>query len=249
MVRHFQVFFNTCIFFYNISRDFLKGSIFLSISRLFQMVSFFLPIKVLILASSGNNQRYSSLLTDYFSLEQYILLFSFMVPCSYVIYLVFGVMHRRCLDSSAETILKNKHTNTLFKSKGASVVKLHSHIAKALSEVILVVITTLTILVFDPLTMLLIFSIFVLLLNIIIKKTVNLKDEDRIGVLKLHRRQYIEYFSSIGFIAIFALLVLQIMYLDQGILTAVFILLVSRMLFQAMQRYSVEAIYIESLKN
>jgi hypothetical protein len=96
--------------------------------------------------------------------------------------------------------------------------------------------------------------IFILLLivanlNIFVLKVFYKSDHDRIGLFQLHRRQYIEYTSSVNFIFIFIALALQVKYFDIGVFEALFVLLLSRMMFQAVQRFSFENLYIVSQLN
>ena len=73
-----------------------------------------------------------------------------------------------------------------------------------------------------------------------------MQDQDRFGILKLHRRQCIEYGSSVNFILMFVGILTCVKYFDVGVIEAIFILLVSRMLFQSFQRYCVELLYINT---
>ncbi|GED41746.1 hypothetical protein [Cobetia marina] len=141
--------------------------------------------------------------------------------------------------------VNNNNTVEAFKVKSkSSFEKLHGHIAKLMSEIYLLIISMLLTIIVDPYTFL--FVVFLVAGNylVFVKKVFYVKEHDRIGILRLHRKQYIEYLSSVSFIAIFAMLALQVEINNIGVFNALFLLLIGRMIFQSVQRFSMENIYI-----
>ncbi|MCK2183034.1 hypothetical protein [Halomonas getboli] len=184
-----------------------------------------------------------------FSISYDALLISFiaMVPCTYVGYILAGVLHRLFLDRDLKRWRSGDLSPRYIKVKSKDkLVKLHGHVAKVLSEIILIAFSLILVLVMDPLMCLFLFLLMMINIRAFVERAFYKGEHDRIGFFKLHRRQYIEYFSSVNFIFVFVVLVGQIKLMDIGVFEALFVLLMSRMLFQAVQRFSFENIYISS---
>lgn len=232
------------------SRTYQLSCLLLAVSRLLQVVSFFLPLKILIMISSDQPPSYLEYLPFTISYDTLLIGFMLMVPATYGGYIITGILHRFLLDKDlakweAEDFIP-KFVDIKSKNK---IIKLHAHVAKALSEVILVMLSLILICYIDfPMFTFLIFLIAINL-NIFVLKVFYKSDHDRIGAFKLHRRQYIEYISSINFIFIFIVLALQVKYFDIGVFESLFVLLLSRMMFQAMQRFSFENLHIVAQLN
>ncbi len=227
------------------SRTFFLGSFSLAASRLFQLITFFLPLKILITVSSGHEPSYMSWLPWTIGFDIFVVLLICMVPVFYIMYMLFGVLSRRCFDFSLEVFLHHrshvKKVKELQKLK-----KLHNHISKAGSEFILCIIA-LSLIAFVNTCLVFIAILLVFVASYFIFKTAMLMEEsDRFGFLKLHRRQCIEYFLSINFILIFIIILALVKYFNINVVEAIFALLLSRMLFQALQRYCIEILYINS---
>lgn len=222
------------------------SSVFLSVSRLLQVISFFLPLKILILLSSPNSIPVSFSYLPFDINHNYIMLLMFaLVPITYLGYIMFGVLHRYYLDKDISMWVNSNNTVEAFKVKSkSSFEKLHGHIAKLMSEIYLLIISMLLTIIVDPYTFLFVVLLVVGNYLVFVKKVFYVKEHDRIGILRLHRKQYIEYLSSVSFIAIFAMLALQVEINNIGVFNALFLLLIGRMIFQSVQRFSMENIYI-----
>lgn len=222
------------------------SSLLLALSRLLQVVSFFLPLKILILLSSKDNMPKSfSYLPFDIEYRNAMIFIIALVPVTYLGYIASGIMHRYYLDKDLSIwgSSYNKITSFKVKSKG-SFIKLHGHIAKMYSETILLILSLILTVIIDAWIFVFLFMLILLNMALFVKKAFYINDHERIGFLRLHRKQYIEYLSSISFIAIFAVLAFQLKFTNIGVFQALFILLISRMVFQSVQRFSMENIYI-----
>ncbi|MDR5902782.1 hypothetical protein [Halomonas icarae] len=217
----------------------------LAISRLLQVVSFFLPLKILIMLSSKQPPSYLEYLPIEITYDTALTLLILMVPTAYCGYMIAGVFHRFFIDRDLAKWKESGYKTTLINVKSkAKLVKLHAHLSKALSEIILVVMSLLLVLVIDfPMFVVVCIMLF-LNLKVFVAKVFYKSDQGRVGVFRLHRRQYIEYFTSMNFVIVFMLLAAQVSYSYIGIFEALFVILLSRMMFQSMQRFSVENLYI-----
>lgn len=229
------------------SRMYQLSCALLATSRLLQIISFFLPLKILIMLSSDTPPSYLDYLPFTIPYDTALVILILMVPIVYCGYITAGILHRRLLDKD---LLKWKNeeltpTHIDVKSKN-KVLKLHGHVAKALSEVILIILSLALILYIDPPIFMFILFLISANLNLFVLKVFYKNDNDRIGLFRLHRRQYIEYTSSINFIFVFITLAIQAKYFGIGVFEALFITLLSRMMFQAVQRFSFENLHIRS---
>lgn len=229
------------------SKAYQLSCLLLAISRLLQVISFFLPLKILIMLSSSQPPSYLKHLPFAIPYDALLVIFASMVPIAYGGYIIAGILHRFLLDKDLEKWKKENFTTKLIKSNSKNkVIKLHNHVAKALSEVILVTISLALICFVDfPMA---IFALLLTLANLslFVKKVFYKSEHDRIGLFQLHRRQYIEYISSANFVLVFIVLALQIKHFDIGVFEALFVLLLSRMIFQAVQRFSIGNLFMTS---
>lgn len=227
------------------SQAFFWGAFSLAASRLFQLATFFLPLKILITVSSGLEPSYMDWLPWTISFDLFLVLLICMVPVFYIMYMLFGVLSRRWFDISSEVFQSNRVS--MVKAKELQKLKkLHNHIGKAGSEFILCIIA-LALVAFVNQYLFFITALLVYLVTYLIFKTaMSMKDSDRFGVFKLHRRQCIEYFLSVNYILIFIVILILVKYFSLNVIEAIFSLLITRMLFQALQRYCVESLYLNS---
>ena len=233
--------------------EFLSGSFYfflgcglLAASKLLQVVSFFLPIKVLILLSSDHVPSYVDYLPIKVSYESLLAFFVAMIPCMYIGYIVFGIFARNALDRDLNGW---RETGRQFRNLGGDdnrFVKIHGHVSKLFSEVMLTGLS-LFLIIFLDYTM---FSFLVglMLFNIVTfsQKVFYSQEQDRITWFNLHRRQFVEYLTSVNFIFVFLILAFQIKFFNSGVFEALFILVLSRMMFQSVQRFAFENMYVAS---
>jgi len=217
---------------------------FLSMSRLFQMVAFFLPFKVFLVIYSGEVPEYVSQFFGLHDWNKLSLILSLLVPVFYFACIAFGVLYRRLIDSHLSLVeAAGKEMDGVGFAK-KNLRKVHNHVAKAYSDFALVFVALVFSLAisFDVALMLL----FLLYVNawLFSKNAFSAKELDRLTILKLHRRQYIEYISSSNFLIVFCVLAYELSFEGLGIYSAIFLVLLARMVFQALNRFSIEGIYV-----
>lgn len=233
----------SCLVLISESRTFFLGALSLAFSRLFQLLTFFLPLKILITVSSGHEPSYIRWLPWNIDFDYFLALLLCMVPLSYFMYIVFGIFSRYSFDISSEYCVNNRAIKLKSKEE-KRIRKIHSHLGKAGAESLLCILSLILVTAVDV-YLFLIMAILVFITMVAISKTaLKMNDLDRFGFFKLHRRQCIEYFISINFIVMFIVILIIVKYFDIGIVEAIFALLISRMFFQALQRYCVEILYI-----
>src|SRR5690606_13768189 len=76
----------------------LLAGVLLSFSKIMQTVAFFMPLKVLIVLSAGEESKYSSYFKCWLTADQFLAIIIVMVPVSYLLYIFFGIAHRRYAD-------------------------------------------------------------------------------------------------------------------------------------------------------
>jgi hypothetical protein len=195
--------------------------------------------------SSSQPPSYLEYLPFTISYDTLLIGFMLMVPATYGGYIIAGILQRFFLDKDIARWKAGDFTPKFIDAKSKEkIIRLHAHVAKALSEVVLVVLSLVLICYMDFPMFIFIVLMIVANLHIFVLKAFYKSDHDRIGFFRLHRRQYIEYISSINSVFIFMVLALQVKYFDIGVFEALFVMLLSRMMFQAVQRFSIENIYI-----
>src|SRR5690554_1750335 len=165
------------------------------------MVSFFLPLKILIMLSSTEPPSYLEFLPITITYDTALILLILMVPVTYCSYILAGILHRFYLDKDL-AVWKERGEQTKYiqvESKN-KLIKLHAHVAKAFSEVFLVSFALVLIFIMDYPMFFVIVLMVVANLNMFVLKAFYKNDQDRVGVFRLHRRQYIEYMSSVNFV-------------------------------------------------
>ena len=241
---HFKIMLATWSLINKESPSFIGGAFFLATSRLFQLAAFFLPLKILILVSSDVKPSYIQMLPFDFGLNEAVVIFSCLVPIVYIMYIVCGVISRRSLDYSQSIFIENSAIPSKDK-KANKLKKMHGHIGKAASEFILISLSMLLVLMVSISTALILLLMMIITIAAMFKIAIFMKDTDRTHYFKLHRKQCIEYATSANFILVFVVILTQVMYLGMGVIVAIYVLLMSRMLFQALQRYCIELMYID----
>lgn len=223
---------------------FVGGCAALAVSRVCQVLAFFLPLKIFIVIHSGEVPDYFNVFPESMGFEEIIILLSALVPVTYGLFIVLGIAYRWSIDlhlkqygSNVLVILGKETPNNKMK-------RLHNHVSKAFSEAGLVAVSLAVAVLIDPGVAVAWFVLLYTNLWLFHKVAFHAEDHDRLTFLSLHRRQFIEYISSANFLVVFAVLAVELVYFDMGVYTAIFLLLVSRMVFQALNRFSVESLYI-----
>ncbi|ART63941.1 hypothetical protein [Kushneria marisflavi] len=249
MKTHFQKLFYIVLFFFKSPKGlYFWGCFFLASSKVLQTIAFFLPIKVLIMLGSEKMPKYLSPFSEYMNYNDVLVFLIAIVPVVYVMHLAFGIFFRLLIDKDvARFTQKEYHVDGYGNANLGKLKRLHNHTSKAFSDIIVFLLTSVILLLINPILTLAIWVVTLLNLSLFVKKAFYVHDDTRITILKLHKRQFVEYIASSNYLIVFALLVVQ-MYLVSGeIYGAILALLLSRQLFQAVQRFSIENIYFSKL--
>lgn len=227
---------------------YLAGSFFLAASRLMQTMAFFLPLKALILLSSGGQGQFYGKLESSMNIkiDSLVLLIISLVPLVFCLHIIFGIVSRWLFDLDLR-FYKDSGEPIFFEGKkieGKKLARLHNHCSKSGAEVLIFLSTIAIGSYFDAWLSVGVFLIAACDFFLFYRFSFSVGDEDRVGPLKLHKRQVIEYISSINFMLVFCLLVIQIYLFGMGVYSSVFLLLLFRQTFQALQRFSIENMHI-----
>ncbi|WP_417791601.1 hypothetical protein [Stutzerimonas xanthomarina] len=227
-------------------RLFTLAALLLAGSRGMQVAAFFLPIKVLILMASAREPGYYHYLKPYLTLDQLMLGMLLLVPVFYFSYIILGVMHRRVLDADLNRQKTVAFECGALKLKPAQMVSLHRRLAKAYADMWLMLGTLLVITLIQPLLGAAVAALVLFNLLIFDAYAFAANEDKRLTIFRLHRRQFIEYIASSNFLVVFFMLAWGIARLGLDVFSAVLMLLLSRLLFQAMQRFSAESLSLKS---
>lgn len=249
MKTHFQKLFHIILFFLKSPKGFyFWGCFCLASSKVLQTIAFFLPIKVLIMLGSEKMPKYLSPFSGYMNYNDVLIFLIAMVPVVYILHLAFGIFFRLLIDKDVVRFKQKDYKVAGYGDINLGKLKrLHNHTSKAFSDIIVFFITSIILLLINPLLTLAIWIVTLLNLSLFVKKAFYVHDDTRITVLKLHKRQFVEYIASSNYLIVFALLVLQMYLAADGIYGAILALLLSRQLFQAVQRFAVENTYISKM--
>lgn len=226
---------------------FLLSSVFLAASRVFQVVAFFLPLKILILLNSDGAPRYLVDSGLYISMEELLYILTVFVPLAYLAYMILGLLSRWAGDAHIriKTLAELAWVKKNFSHN--KFMNLHSRLIRSFSDLYLILISLAIIGYFH----LPAFFVCILLLisNFLIfyKYAIPAKETERLTIFKIHRKQFIEYISSANFILIFFVISFQFYSKGGDVYSAIFVLLVSRLIFQGLSRFSIESIHIYRL--
>lgn len=226
---------------------FVMGAASLAVSRVCQVIAFFLPLKIFIIIYSQAVPEYFDVFPETMGFQDTIILLSCMVPLVYVLFIALGICYRWLVDLHLRRFGKTELLIAGVVSPENKTKRLHNHVSKAFSEAGLILVSVALAMWLDPAIACLWIALIYLNLQLFFLKTFYTEDSDRLTFLKLHRRQFIEYISSANFLVVFAILALELVYFDMGVYAAIFLLLISRMVFQALNRFTIEGLYIIKL--
>ncbi len=248
MIQYFkQLLFLLSFFSKKSSLQLWGGGFALAASRVCQVVAFFLPLKIFILISSQNVPAFVSQYLAFLTFDEIILLFSILVPFFYLLFIALGIAHRWLTDKHLDAMSDRLIEFSGVTIKGKKYINLHGRFSKIFSEISLIFVSTVFALALDYLVVIIWFFLIYINLFVFYHKVFFIKEEDRVTFLKLHRRQFVEYITSANFLLIFGCLVLQFMYSDIDIYVGIFLLLMSRMVFQSLNRFSLESIQLTNI--
>ena len=217
-------------------------------SRILQTMAFFLPIKVLIMMESTHPPSYFKFISSYISYEDFMLLLVVMVPMLYVSHFVMGVFHRKLLDQGVRALPDVIHKVNSVGSFGLkNIKKIYGHSVKCSSEIILFAICSMILFFISPWLFVIIFFVTVVNLMVFVRKAFYASEDDRITFFNLHRRQFVEYLASSNYLLVFLFLFIQMTLFEGEVYGAILALLLSRQIFQAMQRFSFENLHLSRM--
>lgn len=224
------------------------GCFFLAWSKIFQTVAFFLPIKILIMLNENSMPDYLSGVELYLSYDSLLAALIIMVPIVYLMHILFGILFRNCIDQDIKLYGDEKFDISGHGEVGYGKLKrLHNHTSKAFSDILVFVLTSIILLYLNVSLAIIVWAITFCNLLVFVNKAFYLSDDDRLTFLKLHKRQFIEYIASSNYLIVFGFLVFQTYFSMGEMYGAILALLLSRQLFQAVQRFSIENIYFSKL--
>lgn len=226
---------------------FLYASLMCAMSNLLQVVSLFLPLKVLIIMSSSNSPFYFQYLTPYAEVETILTCLILAVPVIYIVYIVFSILYRQLLDTDFRKLKAEGMRSYFSKVNKAHVEKIHPKLSIALSEIFLVVITLVLMLFVNVYSAIVLLFFVMFNLFFLNKYIYGLKSDERRTKVSLDRKQIIEYLMSCNFMVIFFLLVLGVYYYSLNIFSAVLTLLIARMIFRSLARFSRQSFTLKEL--
>lgn len=226
---------------------FVGGCAALAVSRVCQVIAFFLPLKLFIVIHSGEIPDYFDVFPESMGFREIITVLSALVPVIYGLYVMLGICYRWLMDHHLMRMNNSELVISGTKITAAKLKRLHNHGSKAFSEIGLILVSVTASLWLDVMIAIVWMVLLYLNLWLFHRKAFHAEDHHRLTFLKLHRRQFIDYISSANFLAVFAVLALELVFFDMGVYSAIFLLLVSRMVFQALNRFSVESLYILKL--
>ncbi|MDR5893425.1 hypothetical protein QC820_11450 [Halomonas mongoliensis] len=226
---------------------FFLSSLFLCLSKIFQTASFFIPLKVLIILSSGNVPDYVGGVLSNIEYGRLVIFLALMIPASYFCYIFFGILYRWFFDRDSQLHWKSEYSCCGVLVKGKDLRVLHGQISRLFSEALLITMCLMLLIPFSALIFWVVLFVICLLFSIFNAKVFGASEDERLSYFRLHRRQFIEYSISCIFVLFFGILAANVYLGSIGMYGSIFILLTVRLCLQSLQRASVEMIYIKRL--
>lgn len=237
----------------NLQKEFIRGSIiyytvgvfFLAVARLVNVMVFFLPLKIIIIISEKEVPSYLQFFPFEFTYPEVLSFFLALIPIFYIAYFILGICSRWMIDASFAGY-KESEINTVsgIKCRIPRLYKIHNRSNKILSEVFLLFICLFISVFFDFYLAGLAILVVGLVLVAEFRFAVRVGDGERVTPLRLHRRQFSEYLTAFGFLFMFAFLTYEA-YMGVGnVYETIFMLLTFRLMFQSINRLTVECMLI-----
>lgn len=230
--------------FQEVNGLFYVVALLLTGKRLFKIASLFLPIKVIIVMSQDELPRYFNKITEYMERNEFILLLALSIPVSYILYIVFGIFYNILLNED-KIKQSDKFVNLLGKSwNEATFQKFHRNITESISEIFTILISFILVLIFDLLFLILFIISTAIIYILFFKYIYAMKSSDRVTMLKLDRGLILEYVTSLSFLFIFFIVFIRLYYSDLDVLGAIYIIMLARICFLSLERFSRKGIQI-----
>lgn len=221
---------------------FRVAALFLACSNLFKMVAFFLPVKVLIVLASP--ESYLLYLPDYLSATTLIWALGLAIPVAYLFYIGSGMLFRLSMDKDAAKQISDMQEIKLSLAKKK---QFYDSFLRQWSDIYLFGISILLMAIYNYIFALIVvatvFVVFVFFYNRFIQNP----HDQRYTPFKVDRSLLIEYIVSLSYLTVFVSLGIQVFYFDMDVLGAVYLLMLSRLAFSALQRCSTRGAKIRRL--
>ncbi|WP_141103634.1 hypothetical protein [Cobetia sp. QF-1] len=222
------------------------ASLLLACSKVIQTIAFFLPIKVLIMLSLKKPPDYFQLISDWISYEDFIITILALVPGFYLSYMLIGLIYRKMIDKDLALIWNSSFEKNNFFLKGKHLRVAYGQTSRLNSDIfICIIILCMSAIVSFYITSSLIALSLVVLL-IFLRYGFAAKEDDRVTFIGLHRKQLVEYISAMVYLALFFILVGLVYYKVLGTYETIFLLLISRLYIQSLQRALVESFHFQA---
>ena len=226
------------------------SSAFSAATRILQLVTLFLPIKVLILMSSERVPVYFDHLLNYLARKEILIFMILLVPILFVLYILFHLIANKLFNSCEASALQNDEVCSKLGAPPKRIAEYHRRIYLGLTEVVLIFFTVVLIAIIDFYLVLVLFILLVT--NYLLFEELNERypSSERLPFLNLHRDQFMEFAVAANFLLVFFGLALAVSSNRIDIFSAVLSLLAARMMFQGLQRlvkhtYMIKAIYAQ----
>ncbi|MDC0920032.1 hypothetical protein OAQ81_01780 [Candidatus Thioglobus sp.] len=221
---------------------FRQAALYLAWSNLFKMVAFFLPIKMLIVLASP--ETYAEYLPLIFSESMLIWGLGIFTPVAYMIYIGSGILFRISMDKDiAKQMIDMQAVNLPLAKKK----QFYDSFLRQWSDIYLFGISVLMMVVYDYLFALIVvvtvFLVFLFFYRSLFEKSL----DERYTLFQLDRSLLIEYIVSLSYLLVFVSLGIQVFYFDMDVLGAIYLLMLSRLSFSALQRCSTRGVKIRRL--
>lgn len=222
----------------NSRNSFIIGAVYLALTNLLKTATFFLPIKLLIIIPQETKPKYLNYISEIVHLDSPTLILMSMIPVIYSAYIVFGISQRKMIDcdfTRQSIIYKSSKTVSLNSNRFKNI---HYDIVRFWSDTLLITTCLIMISLYDPTFSILILLIALLVFIYIFRKVYFRSKTVRFTYFNIDRSLYIEFLITIGFMVSFCAISFQLLQLNYGIIGAIYLIMLSRITLQAIQRLS-----------
>lgn len=231
-------------FFHNNVKFFFSAASFFSLSKVAQTISFFLPIKVLIMISMDKPPAYFESLKEIIPYRNFIIIVLLSVPFFYILYMLLGLVYRKLIDLDLKVIWSSQYDGNGFQLKTKDLRIAYTQTSRLMSDIFLCSVVSIIALSINVYIGALVLLLSYVMVNVFLKHAFQAKEDDRVTFVKIHRKQLIEYTLALSYMVVFFSLVAFVYYSLLGVYETIFLLLISRLYLQGLQRIMVETMYL-----
>lgn len=227
------------------SKQYLRGIMLRAMSRVFNTIALFLPLKILILLSSPTMPSYFEFLSRWLTRESFLLIMLSLTPATYLCYLVTGIISNRAFTASY-SYCKSKEVNVKgYAIKGNKLKWFHDHCAKGSSELLICLIGIFLIGVVNYIYLASLIFIggvfFITMLHVLYPEGKEFKS----AIFNIPISSFIEYCTAVLYFIIFFIIIIFVYLSVLGLYESLLVLLTSRLIVQSVQKLLVEGFYID----